>query len=74
MLARNIIKSEVEEESSSLDLKDTMMNLEKKMMNLEDTTSTITPHSTMGSNKLNDPPIAFDLAQYVCDTNNLQCR
>jgi hypothetical protein len=27
--------------------------------------ATITPHSTMGSNELNDPAIALDLAQYV---------
>jgi len=36
--------------------------------------SVTTPHSAMGSNKLNDPPIATGLAQYVFDTNNLQCR
>jgi len=61
----------MEEESSPLDLEDIMMNLGKEMMNLEDTMSAITPHSAMGSNKLNDPPIAPGLAQYVCDTNNL---
>lgn len=74
MLTSSIIQSEVEEESSPPYLEDTMMNLEKEMMNLEDTVLAIIPHSTMGSIKLNDPPIAPSLAQYICDANYLQCK
>jgi hypothetical protein len=64
----------VEKESSPPYLKDTMMDLEKKTMNSEDTMSTVIPHSAMGSNKLNNPPITPNLAQYVCDANYLQCE
>jgi hypothetical protein len=41
------------------------MDLEEEMTNLEDTTLMITPQSLIGSNKLNNPPMAFGLAQYV---------
>ncbi|CAM6033606.1 unnamed protein product [Sphagnum compactum] len=74
MLANSITKSEVEEESSPPYPKNTMTNLEKMTMNSKDTMLMVTPHFAMGSNKLNDPPMAPGSAQYVCDTNYLQCR
>jgi hypothetical protein len=74
MLVSSIIKSKVEKENSLPYPKNTMKNLEKKTMNSKDTMLPLTPHFTMGSNKLNDPPMAFSSTQYVCDTNYLQCR
>lgn len=74
MLANSITRSEAENESSPPYPKDAMTNLEEKMMNLENTMLVVTPHSAMGSNKLNDSPMAPSLAQYVCDTNYLQSR
>jgi hypothetical protein len=35
-----------------------MMDSEKEMMNLKNTTLATTPQFAMGSNKLNDPPMA----------------
>jgi hypothetical protein len=63
--ANSITKSNVEKERSPPYPKDVMMDLEEETMNLEDTTSATTPQSTMGSNKLMDPLMALDLAQYV---------
>ncbi len=49
-------------ESSPPYLEDAMIDLEEETTNLEDTTLTATPQSAMGSNEVNDPPVA--LAQF----------
>ncbi len=55
----------MEEESSPPYPKDVMTNSKDEMMNLEDTTSMATPQFVVGSNELNDPPMAPRLSQYV---------
>jgi len=55
----------VKKESSPPYLEDVVMDPKEETMNLEVTTSVTTPHSTMGSNKLNDPTMALGLVQYV---------
>jgi len=49
----------VEEENSPLYLEDVVMDSEEEMTNLENTTPIVTPQSTIGSNKLNGPPMAL---------------
>jgi hypothetical protein len=61
----SIIKCYVEKESSPPYSEDVVMDLEKEMMNMEDSTPMATPQSVMGSNKLNEPPMEPNLAQYV---------
>jgi hypothetical protein len=65
ILADNITKRDVEKESFPSYLEDVAMNLKEETTNLEDTTLAVTPQSEMGSNELNDPPMALGLAQYV---------
>ncbi len=60
----SITKSNVDEESSPPYLKDALINLEKEMKNLENTTSMATPQFVMGSNELNDQPMALGSTQY----------
>jgi hypothetical protein len=55
----------VEKESFPPYPKDVMTNSEEEITNLEETTPIVTPHFTMGSNELNNPPMAPDLTQYV---------
>ncbi len=57
--------SNVEKENSPLYSKNVVTDLEKEIMNLEETTLVVTPQSTIGSNKLNDPPMELSFAQYV---------
>jgi hypothetical protein len=64
----------VEEESFPPYPEDAMTDLEKETMNSEDTMLVVTPQSTMGSNKLNNPPMGLNLAQCVYNANYLQCR
>jgi hypothetical protein len=71
MLVNSITRNEVEDESFPPYPEDVMTNLEEETMNSEDTILVVTPHSTMGSNKLNNPPMGLGLAQYVCDANYL---
>ncbi len=58
ILVSCITKSDVEEENFPPYPEDAMMDLEEEMTNLKNTTLVATPQSTMGSNKLNDPPMA----------------
>jgi hypothetical protein len=60
-----ITKRYVEKEGSPPYLKDFVMDLEEETTNLEDTTLITTPQFVTRSNKLNNPPMAPSLAQYV---------
>jgi hypothetical protein len=57
--ANSITRNDVEEENSPLYLEDVVMDSEEEMTNLENTTPIVTPQSTIGSNKLNGPPMAL---------------
>lgn len=59
------IKCYVEKESSPPYSKDAVMDSKKEMTNMEDSTLVATPQFAMGSNKLNEPPMEPNLAQYV---------
>jgi hypothetical protein len=63
--ASSITISDVEEESSPPYPKNAMMDSKEKTTNSKNTTLMATPQSTMGSNKLNNPPMAPSFAQYV---------
>jgi Leucine-rich repeat (LRR) protein len=65
VLANNITKSNVEKENSPPYPEDVVMDPKEETMNLEDTTSMTTPHSAMGSSKLNHPTMALGLVHYV---------
>jgi Leucine-rich repeat (LRR) protein len=52
--ASNITRSDVEKERSPPYLEDAVMDLEEETTNSEDTTPTVTPQSTIGSNELNN--------------------
>ncbi len=65
VLANSIIRSNVEEESSTLYPKDVVTGSKEEMMNLENTTPTATSQFATGSNKLNDPPMAPNLVPHV---------
>lgn len=57
--AISIIISDVEKESSPPYPKDAMTNSKEEITNLEEATPATTPHFTMGSNELNDPPMCL---------------
>jgi hypothetical protein len=57
--ANFITRNNVEEENSPPYLKFIVTNSKEAMTNYEDTTPMAIPQSTMGSNKLNDPPMAL---------------
>jgi hypothetical protein len=61
----SITRSDMEKENPPPYPEYVMINLEKETTNLEDTTPMVTPQSTTCSNKLNDPPMAPNLTQYV---------
>ncbi len=65
VLANSITISNVEEESSPPYSEDVVINSKKEIKNLEYTTLMATPQFSTGSNELNDPPMAPNLAQYV---------
>jgi hypothetical protein len=61
----SITRIDVEDDSSSLYIKDVVMDSEEETTNLEDTTPTITPQFATNFHELNNPPMAPDSAQYV---------
>ncbi len=63
--ASSITRSDVEKENSPPYPEDAMMDSKEETTNLEDTTPTATPQSTIGSNELNNPPMAHGSTQYV---------
>jgi hypothetical protein len=64
VLANSITRSNVEEGNSPPYLEDVVTGSKEKMMNLEDTTPTVTSQFAMGSNELNNLPMAPSLAQH----------